>query len=189
VLDVGCGAGAWSEHLRASGGRYLVGIDASAAACAAARARYDLVVHSRVEDATLAELGGEPFDVVIAADVLEHLVDPWSVLARLRSWARDGARLGVSVPNARSVKIIGPLLAGRFEYDPAGGLRDRGHLRWFTRRSLSSALAGAGWLPLRCAGNLGPRRRFLSALTFGAATEFLWDQLFVVSRAAPAGAA
>jgi 2-polyprenyl-3-methyl-5-hydroxy-6-metoxy-1,4-benzoquinol methylase len=144
-LDIGCGEGGWGNELRAKGVTRLVGIEADPALAKKATA-YDEVVVGRVEELDLASLG--EFDLVVAADVLEHLTDPWSVLSRLRTCLAPGGQLLVSVPNARCIEITGPLLVkGRFDYDDQGGLMDRGHLRWFTRRTLAEDLVAAGWRP------------------------------------------
>jgi FkbM family methyltransferase len=77
--------------------------------------------------------------------VLEHLVDPWSVLRRLRDAAAPGGRVQVSVPNARHLSLALDLFArGTFGY-AASGHRDNTHLRWFTRRDIVGAVQTAGW--------------------------------------------
>jgi SAM-dependent methyltransferase len=88
------------------------------------------------------------FDVVVCADVLEHLPDPKSVLARARSWIVPGGRLFVSLPNVANVAVRLSLLAGRFEYADRGIL-DRTHLRFFTRRSARRLVEDAGFRIVR----------------------------------------
>jgi 2-polyprenyl-3-methyl-5-hydroxy-6-metoxy-1,4-benzoquinol methylase len=85
LLDVGSGAGSWAPRLRGAGARELVALDPSAAAIALAGEHYDAAVIGTIEGTELADLGGEPFDVIVAADVLEHLVDPWKALHKMRS--------------------------------------------------------------------------------------------------------
>ena len=84
------------------------------------------------------------FDVVVCADVLEHLDDPAAVLARVRRWLSPRGVLFVSLPNVANVAIRLALLAGRFEYAEAGIL-DRTHLRFFTRRSARRLVENAGF--------------------------------------------
>lgn len=80
----------------------------------------------------------DPFDVIICADVLEHLSDPARVLASLlRYLGRDGLVI-VSVPNIAHLWVRLQLLIGRFDYTDRGIL-DRTHLRFFTRKSLPQA--------------------------------------------------
>jgi 2-polyprenyl-3-methyl-5-hydroxy-6-metoxy-1,4-benzoquinol methylase len=184
LLDVGSGTGSWAPRLRAAGARELVALDPSEAAIAIAYERYDLAVRGTLEAAGLEELGGERFDVIIAADVLEHLLDPWAALRTLRSWAAPGGLLAVSVPNLRFYRLTGNLvLRGEFEYEPFG-VRDWTHLRWFTRRSLGRALASSGWDPHRWVTSQTRKGRLLARLSEPLANDLLRQQLTVVARAA-----
>ncbi len=83
------------------------------------------------------------FDVIVLADVLEHLPEPASTLrALIRHLARDGALI-VSLPNAVHWSVRAHVAAGRFEYTPRGIL-DRGHLRFFTSSSARRLFRDAG---------------------------------------------
>ena len=185
LLDVGAGNGSWAPRLRAAGARELVALDPSAAAIEEARLRYDHAVVGAVEDTTLEELGGERFDVIVAADVLEHLVDPWRAARLLRSWAAPDAVLAVSVPNMRFYRLLGNLaLRGEFEYEPYG-VRDWTHLRWFTRKSLGRMLSGAGWEPERWVSTTSQKGRLLARVSDSLANDLLRQQLMVITRAVP----
>jgi 2-polyprenyl-3-methyl-5-hydroxy-6-metoxy-1,4-benzoquinol methylase len=193
LLDVGSGAGSWAPRLRTAGAVELVALDPSGAAIGLASGRYDRAVVGTVEETELEDLGARPFDVIIAADVLEHLVDPWLALRKLRSWAAPGAVLAVSVPNLRFYRLVGNLvLRGEFEYEPYG-VRDWTHLRWFTRRSLHRALAASGWEPQRWVTSTTLKGRLLAKVSDQLANDFLRQQLTVVAWASqplrpPAGA-
>jgi O-antigen biosynthesis protein len=139
VLDIGCGRGEWAPQLRAAGAERLIGLEPSGDASAARRV-YDEVIELGIEDAELPTA-----NVIIVADVLEHLVDPWSTLVRLREQSGSNCRLYISVPNAQWYKGWSALAAGRVPYDDNGGFWDIGHLRWFTTDSLVSSLDSAGW--------------------------------------------
>lgn len=186
VLDVGPGEGAWAELLRAAGADRLVGIEPDAAAAEVARSRYDAVLEQPVEEVEDDVIGEA--DLIIAADCLEHLLDPWAVLRRLRAGSRPGTRLAVSVPNLRYPGILGPLLLrGRFDYSDVGGVMDRGHLRWFTHASLRAALTDCGWTPTGSSGAIGTGRRALLNRASGQRlTEVLTHQVYMVaSRGEP----
>ncbi|MEY6431620.1 methyltransferase domain-containing protein [Thioalkalicoccus limnaeus] len=92
-------------------------------------------------------LGGQRFEAVIAADVLEHLTDPWACLRRVRPLIDDGGVLVVSIPNVAHGAVVAQLLQGRFPYTEQG-LLDRTHLRFFARRDVEDLLLTTGFVPL-----------------------------------------
>jgi 2-polyprenyl-3-methyl-5-hydroxy-6-metoxy-1,4-benzoquinol methylase len=178
VLDVGCGSGGVGPGLRDAGATRLTGIEVVAEQAELARALYDEVFAAPVEQA-LEQLDGR-FDTILCLDVLEHLVDPERVLRDLRRVAGPGARLQVSLPNARHVSLIKDLvLRGTFGYTEWGH-RDRTHLRWFTRRDIVEALERNGWDVQRVSHPELHRARPLDRLTRGRSTEFLVGQWYVL---------
>jgi methionine biosynthesis protein MetW len=148
VLDVGCATGYLAAELRRRGCE-VIGVEVDPAAAEQARAHCAAVVvgdlespftHGEVERATA---GG--VDVVLCADVLEHLRDPWAVLSWLRTLIRrpDGKAI-ISVPNIGHWTARRELLRGRFPYADFG-LFDRTHLRFFTRASARELARRAGF--------------------------------------------
>src|ERR687894_360350 len=96
VLDLGCATGALAAALKARGDVEVVGIEREPAYAAEARERCDRVIVGDVEDVP-RDLGR--FDCLVAADVLEHLVDPWSALDAYAAMLEPGCRAVVSLPN------------------------------------------------------------------------------------------
>ncbi len=144
VLEVGAHTGFFSHALRERGCRVTaLEIDPRAASRAAAHA--DRLVVGDVEDpAVRARLGG-PFDVVLLMHVLEHLVDPWTVLRALRAEVDDGGRAIVLLPNVACWRVRKALfLRGAFDYEDTGIL-DRTHLRFFTVDSARALIEASGW--------------------------------------------
>jgi SAM-dependent methyltransferase len=76
----------------------------------------------------------ELFDVILLADVLEHVAEPRVVLREAVAHLDSGGQLLVSLPNAVHWSVRLQVLRGRFEYTNRGIL-DRGHLRFFTKES------------------------------------------------------
>jgi SAM-dependent methyltransferase len=76
-----------------------------------------------------------PFEVIIFADVLEHLPGPAQVLETAVRGLNPGGLVLISVPNVGHWSIRANLLFGRFDYQEYG-LMDSTHLRWFTEKSL-----------------------------------------------------
>ncbi len=138
-LDVGCASGALGAALKEIGAAYVAGIEGHPVAAAKARGRLDLVVEGDMLSVPLPFSPGE-FDCVILADVLEHLPDPAVVLHRYLPYLRQAGRVVVSVPNMRFYSVLLRLIVDRWSYTEHG-IRDRTHLRIFTRRSLGALLA------------------------------------------------
>ena len=141
-LDVGCGGGALAGALKAAGAAYVAGIEANPGAAARAREHLDELVAGSVLDADLPFAAGE-FDYVIFGDVLEHLVDPAAALRRCLPYLAPDGRVIVSVPNIRFYAVLLRLAFDRWSYAEAG-IRDRTHVRIFTRHSLLATLAAEG---------------------------------------------
>jgi 2-polyprenyl-3-methyl-5-hydroxy-6-metoxy-1,4-benzoquinol methylase len=181
ALDVGCGEGRVGRSLRAAGATWVSGIEIVAAAAEAARGVLDEVYTGSVE-AALAEGGvSGPFDTICCYDVLEHLVDPGKVLVALRDVAAPGARLHISIPNARHVSLLADLvLRGTFGYTEWGH-RDSTHLRWFTRRDIIAVVEASGWRVGEASHPALHRARLLDTLTGGRSTEFLVAQWYVLA--------
>lgn len=181
ALDVGCGVGNVGAGLRAVGATRVVGIEIVEAQAERARSVLDRVVAAPVETA-LDEIDDEQFDTILCLDVLEHLVDPAVVLRRLRDVAAPGARLQVSVPNARHLSLAWDLVVrGSFNYTEHGH-RDSTHLRWFTRRDIAAALEAAGWRVERISHPTLGRTKALDRLTRGRSTEFTVGQWYLLAR-------
>lgn len=150
VLDVGCATGYLAAELTARGCT-VDGIEFDPDAAQQARAHCREVVAGDLEaPSTRAEvermLAGVRPDVVICADVLEHLRDPWSVLAWLRTLLPSGeqGKAIISVPNIAHWTARRALLRGRFDYADFG-LFDRTHVRFFTRASATELAHRAGF--------------------------------------------
>ena len=103
----------------------------------------DLEAPATREDVRRA-VGDGGVDVVLCADVLEHLRDPWDTLAWLRTLLAPGGRAVISVPNVAHWTARRELLRGRFPY-AQHGLFDRTHLRFFTRESARELAHRAGF--------------------------------------------
>jgi SAM-dependent methyltransferase len=91
-----------------------------------------------------------PFDVVVAGDVLEHLVSPHTLLASVRRCLTKDGSLFVSVPNFAHWYPRLRVLTGTFDYDQRG-IIDSGHVRFFTRKSFKALVERAGYQVVRSA--------------------------------------
>lgn len=83
------------------------------------------------------------FDCVIAADVLEHLSDPWRVLGEMKSLLVENGSIILSIPHVGHASVVACLLDEDFEYWP-WGLLDRTHVRFFGIKNMQSLVNDAG---------------------------------------------
>src|SRR5947209_871322 len=101
ILDLGCSSGALGAALRTRQGAHVVGIEIDPSYAADARGRLDHVLEGDLEALAEAPPPLGTFDCLIAADVLEHLRDPWRVLRVFAGMLNPGGSAVVSVPNVR----------------------------------------------------------------------------------------
>ncbi|MDA8208579.1 MAG: class I SAM-dependent methyltransferase, partial [Actinomycetota bacterium] len=131
VLELGCGEGRTGAAIKHRQGASVTGVELEPAVACIASDVLDEVQQADLDDFDFP-WGDAYFDCVVAADVLEHLRDPWRVLKQAHRLLSRYGVIVVGVPNAGSVEIISGLIQGRFDYQDAG-LLDRTHLRFFTR--------------------------------------------------------
>lgn len=143
VLDAGCGAGGNGALVKRAGAAEVVGVELDPAAAERARAQLDRVLTADLSELDPDDLGLEPFDAILAIDVLEHLVDPAAVLRRLVGRLKPGGVVVASIPNVAHVWVIANLLAQRWPQRERG-IFDRTHLRFFARRDMERLLREAG---------------------------------------------
>lgn len=184
VLEVGCGSGGNAAWLRRHGATRIVGIETDPASAARAREVFDEVIVESVETA-LGDLD-ESFDLIICADVLEHLIDPWAVAAALAGKAAENCQLIVSVPNVRHYRALWRIAFGvGFRYEEEGTF-DSTHLRFFDRAGLERMLNQSGWVPQRWGSSGGRRlKRILLAMRLGRPWEYVVYQWHVVALLEP----
>ena len=153
VLDVGCYNGDLARFMLARGCT-VVGVERDPDAAAEASQHCERVVIGDVEDPRVMTQVAGSFDVVVMADVLEHLLRPEAVLAWAVGCLKPTGFLVVSMPNVAFWRLRLDLLRGRFDYQDSGPL-DRSHLRFFTRRTAEEMFARAGLRVLETDGANG----------------------------------
>jgi SAM-dependent methyltransferase len=176
ILEIGCGSGETGALALADGkARHYVGVELFEAAAAKARTRLSEVVVGNAETLAL-DFAPASFDALILSEVLEHLVEPGRLLARLAPKLKPGAMVLASSPNISHWRVVRELLAGRFDLTDQG-VFDRTHLRWFTPASFARLFAEAGYdvRAIWPVTPFSPRTRLLSRLTGGRI-----DHLFMV---------
>lgn len=147
ILDLGCSDGSLGQYLKhGRPDRWVQGVEYSAELAQRAASRLDAVLRTDLNDpARLSDLPQRHFDCVIAADVLEHLVNPDRLLTALLPLLVPNATMVVSLPNIRHHSAMWSIyFQGRFPRR-ARGIFDDTHLRWFTLRDARNMMEEAGF--------------------------------------------
>ncbi len=182
VLEIGCGAGYTLAHLKRLGkASFIVGIDL-------VDLGQDKILDEFICGDVEREIDHLPFDegffdVVICADVLEHLIDPWVFVKKLHRYIKRNGLLIASIPNIREIKTLYQIvIKGDFKYVDAGIL-DRSHLRFFCKKNAVALFEQAGFRLEKIGFNLDFKRCLVNAISFHLFSEFLVRQyLFVCSK-------
>jgi glycosyltransferase involved in cell wall biosynthesis len=140
ILDVGCSGGLLAEHVRARGHR-VTGIDCLE--IPGVRDRTDDFFLADLNQGLPPEIGGG-YDVVIAGDIIEHLMRPAAALREMRRVLRPDGQVLLSVPNFGHWYPRSRVGLGLFGYDRRGILDDT-HLRFFTRSTLRRLVRDCGF--------------------------------------------
>lgn len=136
VLDVGCSNGVLLEHLKLyRGAAFTVGIELDQALAREASRKIDRTINADLDNLNNAILKNYRFDLIIFADVLEHVKKPEVVLCEILKSSSKNAQIIVSLPNVQHWTTIKNLLLGQWPQNDRG-LFDRTHLHFFTLLSI-----------------------------------------------------
>lgn len=143
VLELGCAYGVMTrvlvEHYRCK----VLGVEYDVTSAERARAYCSDVKIADLNQVDWADmLGNKTFDVIVVADVLEHLIDPLDCLNKAKKYLRTGGYFVLSLPNLAHNGIISELLSEDFNYRRTG-LLDSTHVRFFGYKSLIRMIEGA----------------------------------------------
>jgi 2-polyprenyl-3-methyl-5-hydroxy-6-metoxy-1,4-benzoquinol methylase len=141
ILDVGCGDGSLARAIRAEWPAQVCGLTYSEEEARLAREGTERIWVADLDRFDVPDLGA--FDCIVCSHVLEHLVDPWRVLAKLRGHLEPGGTLIVALPNLLFWRNRVEMLRGRFRYTE-GGLMDRTHCKFFDWDTAAELVAGSG---------------------------------------------
>ena len=145
VLEVGAGPGSITKHLYGHGGCAITGVELDAEAIKLLSPYCNKVYQANLNDPAWPQLlsAEEGFDVVVAADVLEHLYDPWATLELMKRFVNEDGCLVISLPHVGHSSIAACLLQEDFDYRD-WGLLDRTHIRFFGIKNIQDLFENAG---------------------------------------------
>jgi 2-polyprenyl-3-methyl-5-hydroxy-6-metoxy-1,4-benzoquinol methylase len=167
VIDIGCGNGALCREL-ASRGYEVVGCEPSADGVRLARSSApELVFHQLGVDDDPSVVGSESFDVAIATEVIEHLARPRSLPRFTKQLLRSGGHVIVSTPYHGYLKNLVLALTDKWDAH-LNPFWDGGHIKFWSRKTLSQLLNEAGFRVVRFIG--------------AGRLPFLWKSMIMVAQ-------
>jgi 2-polyprenyl-3-methyl-5-hydroxy-6-metoxy-1,4-benzoquinol methylase len=144
IIDIGCGNGAFASLVMQKNNAEVWGIELMEEEAKVAQTVLHKVFVGNCEK-HIENLPENYFDVIYFNDVLEHLVDPYSVLEILKSkLAPDGVVIS-SIPNVRFFRTFSRVVFSKdWRYDEYG-IMDKTHLRFFTGKSIKRMYEELGY--------------------------------------------
>jgi 2-polyprenyl-3-methyl-5-hydroxy-6-metoxy-1,4-benzoquinol methylase len=144
ILDIGCGNGAFSSLVKEKNNAEVWGIELMEEEAKVALNVLDKVFIGACEN-HLDALPEQYFDVIYLNDVLEHLVDPYSVLESLKSKLAPNGVVISSIPNVRFFRTFSKVFFSKdWKYEDHG-VMDKTHLRFFTGKSIKRMYDESGY--------------------------------------------
>jgi predicted TPR repeat methyltransferase len=156
VLDVGCGAGMLGREIKElAPGSIVIGLENNADLAMQAEKHLDKVITADLNsDEFYAKFDSEQFDVIVLADILEHLVAPESLLLKLKNYLSKDGCIITSLPNVRHYStFISLFILGSWP-QRARGIHDKTHLHYYARKNIIDLLHDCGLEPVRESRNV-----------------------------------
>ena len=184
VLEIGCGFGHFGLALKQRQSCEVWGIEMVPKAAAEAETRLDKVFCGDAMSCW-EQLPDQYFEVLVMNDVLEHMVDPYVFLRKIKTKLKPNATLIASIPNIRYIRTLFDLVVARdFRYTN-DGVMDRTHLRFFTRMSMQRMFQDEGYRIEKMDGNHPSRHPLawlLTLVSFGWMRDCLYMHYTVLAR-------
>jgi 2-polyprenyl-3-methyl-5-hydroxy-6-metoxy-1,4-benzoquinol methylase len=144
VLEIGAGPGSIAKALVANNGSQVTALEVDPNCIPILKKFCKDVVQGDLNNPGWSNvLGDRKFDVIVIADVLEHLVNPWATLKEATGLLRAGGSVVSSIPNANHAAMIASILNDDVDYRD-WGLLDRTHIRFFGAKNIQSLFRQAG---------------------------------------------
>ncbi len=144
VLEVGCATGYLTRILSEHNRCRVTGFEINPIAAETARPYLQNLIIGNLENPADVRRVQNRFDVIVMADVIEHLALPEVPLRTLHDSLAPGGQLLVSIPNVAHWTIRRMLLLGKWELADRG-IMDRTHLRWYTHKTAYQLIEACGY--------------------------------------------
>ena len=134
ILEVGCAQGNFSDQLNKNNVETW-GIEPDFESANLAQEKLHKVLNGTLDD-KIDELPDDYFDVIIMNDVIEHLLEPWDDIKKLKDKLNDDGVFISSIPNVRYAKNLFRMLFLKDWKYTDDRILDRTHFRFFTKKSI-----------------------------------------------------
>jgi len=188
VLEIGAAYGETLFYLKQNGiASEVVGVDIFEDAKNKQNYKpLDQFIFGDIEKIDLPEYF-QHFDLILLADVLEHLFEPKSVLETLKKYLKEDGKIIISMPNIRYYSALYKIVfKGDFKYEESG-IFDYTHVRFYCRKNIQELLETAGYKVLKKESSIINYQgksiaKLINLITFGIFEEFFSTQYFFVVK-------
>lgn len=136
TLEFGCGSGRFSKLIKNKFGAETWAVEIDEKSAKLASDKLDKVINCDAHEA-INKLPDNYFDCIIFFDILEHLIDPYSLLHAIKTKLTKEGIIVASIPNIRYYRsLVKLVIHGDWDYKDHGIL-DKTHLRFFTYKSIT----------------------------------------------------
>lgn len=181
ILEIGAGSGETLLALKERGiatqisGFDIVDINPN-------KEKFDRFVIGNIEN-EINLFDKSTFDIIILADVLEHLYDPEKVIRKLIPSLKRGGSFYVSLPNFRNIETLYQIfIKGSFKYTDSG-IFDKTHIRFYCKKDIIELMSLFDELKIvKVESNLNhisSLKSILNKVTFRFFEQFLSLQYFI----------
>ncbi|MEI8134142.1 MAG: class I SAM-dependent methyltransferase [bacterium] len=171
ILDIGCNKGAFGFLVKQLYGAEVWGVELDYEFSQIAKKQLDTLINRDINTA-IKDLPDAKFDCITCNDVLEHLVDPYSILTELKTKLTPQGVIVCSLPNVRYWDNVKSFVFGKQWKYTEHGILDRTHLRFFTELSMRDMFTTLGFEIIQMEGITPTRSDNLKLLNFVTAGAF-----------------
>lgn len=171
VLEFGCASGYMSKYMHEKLGCKVYGIELCREALDEALPFLEKGVCADIDELNWKEeISNIKFDVIMFADVMEHLKNPVEVLQTAVEFLKDDGKVIISIPNIAHGDIVCKLLNNHFDYTDTGLLDDT-HIHFWGSENIDVFCEKCGLSLVELNGTIcpiqGSEQRLSSSLEYG----------------------